>query len=239
MPRLPLILFDIDGTLLGRGDLTHGRSVSAACQELFGVAGELHRADLAGRTDRRILQTVLDAYGIPPRESEPRLPEAFAFMEDYVAAHLPPSIAERVLPGVPELLATLEEHDLALGLVTGNLPRIAATKLAHAGIWGPFAREGGGIGGYGDISLDRADLARAALAQAEAALGQPVPAAATVIVGDTPHDIECGRACAARTIGVATGRFSAAQLRDCGADLVFDDLTDRATFLGFVLDGRG
>lgn len=234
MPRLPLILFDIDGTLLRTGDPTHGRSVTVACREVFGVEGDLRRTDHAGRTDRRILQAILASYDIPPERSAARLPEAFACMEDYVERELPPSLAERVLPGVPELLAALAERDLALGLVTGNLPRIAAAKLSRAGIWAPFAAEGGGIGGYGDVSADRADLVRAALVQAEAALGRPVPAAAAVIVGDTPHDIACGRDCAARTVGVATGRFTAAELRDCGADLVLDDLTDRQTFLEFV-----
>lgn len=236
MPTLPLILFDIDGTLLRAGDPTHGQAVTAACQELFGVAGELHRVELAGRTDRRILQTLLASYGIASDESEPRLPEAFAFMEAYVAASLPDSLAERVLPGVPELLATLAGYDLALGLVTGNLPGIAEAKLTRAGVWPAFAREGGGIGGYGDTSTDRADLVRAALALATARLGHPVPPHAAVIVGDTPHDIDCGRACATRTVGVATGRFTAARLRACGADLVLDDLADRDTFLDFVLD---
>lgn len=237
MPRLPLILFDIDGTLLGGGDPTHARGLSAACQEIFGVEGDLRRVDLAGRTDRRIVQTVLATYGIPPEESAPRLPAAFAFAEAYVERELPSSTAERVLPGVPELLDALAARDLALGLVTGNLPRIARAKLAHAGIWAPFEREGGGIGGYGDVSVERADLPPVALAAAARALGKPVPAARAIIVGDTPHDIDCGRACAARTIGVATGRFSADALRDRGADLVLDDLTDRDRFLRFVLDG--
>jgi phosphoglycolate phosphatase len=240
MPRLPLILFDIDGTLLAAGDATHARSITAACQELFGVAGDPRRADLAGRTDRYILQNVLASYGIAPEESAPRLPEAFAFMEDYVARELPDSLAERVLPGVPALLAALQAHDLALGLVTGNLRRIAQAKLDRAGIWAPFAHEGGGIGGYGDASIERADLPPVALAAAEQALGQPVPAAQVVIVGDTPHDIACGQACAARTVAVATGRFSAAALQACGPDLVLDDLTGADRFIEFVLaDGYG
>src|SRR5205823_1022203 len=151
---------------------------------------------------------------------------------------LPPSLAERVLPGVRETLAALAERDLALGLVTGNLRGIAEAKLSKAGVWGPFAAEGGGIGGYGDVSSERADLVRAALVMAEQALGRPVPAASAVIVGDTPHDIDCGRACAARTVGVATGRFTAAQLRDAGADFVLEDLTDQTPLLRFFLDGR-
>ena len=238
MPRLPLVLFDIDGTLLRAGEPVHARSVAVACKEVFGVDAELGQVSHAGRTDRWILQSLLALYGIPPEESEPRLPEAFAAMEAYVAAQLPPSLAERVLPGVPETLAALAERDLALGLVTGNLRGIAEAKLSKAGIWGPFAAEGGGIGGHGDVSSERADLVRAALVMAEQSLGRPVPAASAVIIGDTPHDIDCGRACAARTVGVATGRFTAAQLRDAGADFVLDDLTDQAPLLRFFLDGR-
>src|SRR3954447_1447511 len=148
MPRLPLILFDIDGTLLRSGDPTHARSVRLACQEYFQIDATAPipaEVDLSGRTDRRILVTLLAAYGLPREQSEPRLPELFAFMEDYVAREIN-SLVERVLPGVSDLLAELVARDLALGLVTGNLPRIAEAKLAAAGIWEPFARPDGVIG---------------------------------------------------------------------------------------------
>jgi phosphoglycolate phosphatase-like HAD superfamily hydrolase len=46
------------------------------------------------------------------------------------------------------------------------------------------------------------------------------------VIGDTPNDIDCGRAGGARTIAVATGPFSADALRAHGADVVLPNLSD-------------
>jgi phosphoglycolate phosphatase len=51
------------------------------------------------------------------------------------------------------------------------------------------------------------------------------------VIGDTPLDIACAAAGGARSIGVATGGHSASQLRDAGADVVFEDLTDTEAVL--------
>jgi phosphoglycolate phosphatase len=238
MPRLPLVLFDIDGTLLRSGDPTHARSVRLACHEIYGVDvnAPIPAVDLSGRTDRHILLAMLAAYGVPPEESEPRLPEAFAFMEGYVAREISP-ITERVLPGVSALLADLTARDLLLGLVTGNLPRIAEAKLSAAGIWEPFARPDGPIGGFGHASVERNDLPPFALALATRALGRPVTGADTVVIGDTPHDIACGRAVGARVLAVTTGRFDADALRPLEPDLLLPDLADTERVLGFILEG--
>lgn len=235
MPRLPLVLFDVDGTLLGSGDPTHGMSVTAACQALFQVEGDRRHVDLSGRTDHYILMNLLQAYGLTPEEITPRLPEAIAYMCDYVAREIPASLAERVLPGVIGLLDDLTARDLAIGLVTGNPLPIAKSKLGAAGIWEPFARYDTVIGGFGDHSHERNDLPPVALEVAARVLGQPVTAAETVIIGDTPHDIACARACGARVIAVATGRYSAEQLRATTPDLLLTDLSDRRVVLDFVL----
>ena len=44
----------------------------------------------------------------------------------------------------------------------------------------------------------------------------------TVIIGDTPKDIACGKACGAQTLAVATGRFSVDQLRAHGPTVVVE-----------------
>lgn len=237
MANLPLILFDIDGTILRSGDPTHARAVRLACQEFFAIDATApipKEVDLSGRTDRRIVVTLLNAYGIPPKESEPRLPELFAFMEEYVAREMG-QLRERLLPGITELLDDLVARDLALGLVTGNLPRIAEIKLAAAGVWEPFARHDEIIGGFGHASVERNDLPPLALAIAARILGQPVAGAAAVIIGDTPHDITCGKACGARTLAVATGRFGEEALQAYEPDLLLPDLSDRETVVGFIL----
>ena len=50
--------------------------------------------------------------------------------------------------------------------------------------------------------------------------------ARAIFVGDSPHDIESGRAAGVVTIGVTWGAFSAQELSQAGADLVVDQVAD-------------
>jgi phosphoglycolate phosphatase len=45
------------------------------------------------------------------------------------------------------------------------------------------------------------------------------------VIGDTPADIQCGRAIGARAIGVATGHYSVDQLSQHRPAAVFEDLS--------------
>ena len=236
MPQLPLLLFAIAGTILRSGARVPGQSVRVACEQFFGIAADTpipEEVDLAGRTDRHIVTALLAAHGIPRAESEPRLPEVFAFMDEYVAREITP-LTEYLLPGVAALLDELVRRDRALGLVTGNLPRIAEAKLAAAGVWEPFARYGEIIGGFGDASAARNDLPPLALTVAARVLGRAVAPSAAIIIGDTPHDIVCARANGLRAIAVTTGRYNAEQLRAHAPDLLLPDLTDHERVLAFI-----
>jgi phosphoglycolate phosphatase len=57
---------------------------------------------------------------------------------------------------------------------------------------------------------------------------EQVPA---VYVADTARDIEAAAIGGARSIAVATGRETAAELQDAGADVVLADLTDTGQVL--------
>jgi phosphoglycolate phosphatase len=59
---------------------------------------------------------------------------------------------------------------------------------------------------------------------------------ATVLVGDTPMDIEAAALSGARAVGVASGSFTVHQLRDAGAEVVLPDLRDTGLVIGAVLD---
>jgi phosphoglycolate phosphatase-like HAD superfamily hydrolase len=47
-----------------------------------------------------------------------------------------------------------------------------------------------------------------------------------VVIGDTPHDISSAKANGAIAVGVATGSNPVDELRELGADLVFEDFSD-------------
>ena len=56
--------------------------------------------------------------------------------------------------------------------------------------------------------------------------GIPFQGTDCVVVGDSRHDVDCGLAIGARVVAVATGRTSVEELREAGADLVFEDFSD-------------
>ena len=56
--------------------------------------------------------------------------------------------------------------------------------------------------------------------------GQALQGGDVVIIGDTPNDIACGKAHGARTVAVATGPFSVADLAAHHPDAVLADLAD-------------
>ena len=140
----------------------------------------------------------------------------------YYAELCPPDLSQFVLPGVPELLASLslassEDGAVLLALVTGNYEPVARLKLARAGIGSFF---GTGQGAFGSDDEDRAGLPAIARRRA-GARGHPHPRDRTIVIGDTPRDIVCAHADDVHCIAVATGPFKADELAD--ADTVVTD----------------
>ncbi|MEP7116268.1 MAG: HAD family hydrolase [Acidobacteriota bacterium] len=226
-----LLLFDIDGTLVLTGGAGK-RAISRAFDELFGVADAFAGVNLAGRTDRHLVERALERSGVPIT------PEVLAQVRDrYLtrlaeAIHEPAQGTQAVLPGVSELLDALDsEPRLQTALLTGNYEVGARIKLEHFDLWRRFA-----WGAFGDDHGERNALALAAVAEA-ARRGVPLqhPHHA-VVIGDTPFDVACARAAGARVIAVATGGHSVDELRACGADAVFEDLTDLDSLIA-AIDG--
>jgi phosphoglycolate phosphatase len=139
--------------------------------------------------------------------------------------HLPEAIAEsegyRVLPGVPERLRQLSRDGHLLGLITGNGDGAAHIKLARGDLnrWFTF-------GAYASAGVDRAGIVRRAVERGEALLGEDVPNTEIYVIGDTPLDIEAAHAVGCTAIGVATGHFDSAALREAGADHVVETLEE-------------
>ncbi len=227
-----LLLFDIDGTLTvgGPGKAAFG----AALQGTFGTTGPLANHDFAGKTDPLLLRELLTAAGRGARDIEAGLPR---FWQLYVAELEARIDAEpvTVLPGVHELIGALAARDdVFLGLVTGNVEGGARLKLRSAGLWRRFP-----IGAFGSDHESRNKLPPFALKRAAAHWGRPFHGIDAVVIGDTPRDVECGRAIGAATVAVATGRFSMAALRATGADRVLTGLEDTRAVIDVLTTRRG
>ena len=108
---------------------------------------------------------------------------------------------------------------------------IAHWKLEVTGLAKYFT-----FGIYGDEADSKVELANHAMEKANGFFKQSFIPAEVVVIGDTPFDIECGKAMGAHTVGVATGRHNVTsdQFVNSGANLVVASLMDQAllSFLG-------
>jgi phosphoglycolate phosphatase-like HAD superfamily hydrolase len=206
-----LLLFDIDGTLLGRAAEAHRSALHAALLKVHGIdAGEARRPlPPAGRTDGEIARVLLLQAGVSARQIDERARDVQVECCEAYARLCPPDLSDKVLPGVAELLVWLDRRDdVRLALVTGNYEAVARLKLARAGLGRHFAS---GQGAFGSDSEDRAVLPPLARRRA-GERGSPHPRRRTIVIGDTPRDIACARADGLRSFAVATGPYPAEEL---------------------------
>jgi phosphoglycolate phosphatase-like HAD superfamily hydrolase len=215
---LKLVLFDIDGTLIRTGGAgVHAFTRTGAAE--FHVPDGMRQMQFAGRTDTSLVREFFTRHGIAATpENFRRFFDRYVFLLD----HLLPQHPGGVCPGVRELLAGLRAlpQPPLLGLQTGNIRLGAEIKLRHYGLWGWFE-----VGGFGDDSESRGELTRLAVERAARRLGHRLAPEAVLVVGDTPHDVDCARAVGARVLAVATGGATREQLAARSPDWLVDDLT--------------
>ncbi len=216
-----LLLFDIDGTLIhagGAGRRSIERALREVCGELDGVLAPLR---LDGMTDRLIVREVLTALGRPFDDAL-----CDRILDRYVE-HLAEEIqgpGYRVLPGVAGLLETLSRRGAFVGLCTGNVSSGARIKLGRGGLDHYFDWSADGVNGFAADGEARERIVEAVLGRAARRLGRSFHPGEAMVIGDTPRDVAAARAAGVPVLAVATGRFSAAELRACGPDLVAETL---------------
>lgn len=226
-----LLLWDVDDTLI------HGGGVN---EEIYELAFTLltgrpleTRFPIAGFTERGLLDRTMTVHGLDPA-AYPWPDQHAALIEACTRKRDDLGRRGHVLPGVPVVLKAAGDHpDVISSLLTGNCVENARTKLGVFGLDSSVDLE---VGGYGSDAVVRGELVAIAQAKAAERDGFDPARDATVLVGDTPLDVEAGLTGGARVVGVGTGRFAPAELRSAGADAVFADLGDLDGFLG-VLDG--
>jgi phosphoglycolate phosphatase len=213
-----LLLFDIDGTLVDTGGAGM-HALQEAALVVFGDRGP--PLDLAGSTDAGIVLGMLSHFG---RSAEFTDIQGFyrIYLERLEWNLLSGSFSGKVLPGVAMLLRHLASApDAHLGLLTGNIEDGAMLKMRHYQLDSYF-----GVGAFGNDHHDRNQLGPVALRRASDHFGVEFSTRDVWVIGDTPKDIACARALGAPCLAVATGRFSARELTEHGADRVMEDFAD-------------
>lgn len=211
------VLFDIDGCLISTGG-AGTRAWRHAFQRLHGIPADIGQFTEAGMTDPEVgRKTFVRVIGRDPTEQEMgRLLGAYLAR---LTEEVDQSAGYRVMPGVEGLLPRLVDLGLLLGLVSGALEAATHIKLGRARLNRFFT-----FGGYGSDSADRAELTRVAIARCGRLHGHTLDPSRALVVGDTPRDVEAGRAVGAVTVGVATGKYTVTQLEATGADYVLPTL---------------
>jgi len=221
-----LFLFDVDGTLVtARGA---GRAAFArALQATYGTAGAVDVYDFRGKTDPRIVWDLMRGAGLDDAAIARGLDAFFtAYLEELRRA-IGDGSRVQVMPGITEVVSALAARDDALvGLLTGNIEAGARMKLAPTGLWPRFR-----VGAFGSDDMDRRRLPAIARERARAVAGREFPFERVTIIGDTPLDVDCARACGAVAVAVATGQHPHEELAACEPDHIFADFADVARAL--------
>ncbi|MEM9065737.1 MAG: HAD hydrolase-like protein [Planctomycetota bacterium] len=226
-----LVLFDIDHTLLDTSG-AGARVFEEAGRGLFGSSFTFEGVDFAGRLDPLIVRELLAHNGI-----EQTLENQDALKQTYIesitgALEQGPAAA---LAGAHALVdAVVRGSMFTTGLLTGNYETSGRAKLRACGFDDTIFE----ICCWGDDSPHeppaRDHLPPVALER----WGRPGDAHAAVVLGDTVHDVQCAKSNGLRCLAVATGRYSAEQLGEAGADLVLGDLTDTERIMRWLAGGR-
>jgi phosphoglycolate phosphatase-like HAD superfamily hydrolase len=214
-----IILFDIDGTLLLTGGAGK-RAFNQIFAELYGVDAAWRDIHPDGRTDPCLMREVFEkCLGRGPRPEEmDRLREAYTAV---MGQTLKEAENFRLMPGVVELLEKISQRGLGLvGLATGNFEATAYLKLERGGLRDYFS-----FGGFGSDFEDRLKLTKRAVELGMQKLGHWVEPEEILLVGDTVHDIRCGKLLGLTTIAVATGSTSQETLASLRPDFLLKDLT--------------
>jgi phosphoglycolate phosphatase-like HAD superfamily hydrolase len=213
MPRFSTLLFDLDGTLVDAFTTIHRAYAHTLPQ--FGrpvpTLAEVRRAVGGGLANAM-------GHFLPPE----LIPAASQVHTAFTQKILLEDVT--LLPGAADLLRTQHARGVKLAVYTNKQGDNARRICAHLGV-APLLD---GVFGAGDTPWLKPQ--REFSDHVLRTLG--ADAATTLLVGDSPFDVETARHAGFPGWCVTTGTHDAAQLRAAGADAIFADLRSLGAALG-------
>lgn len=205
-----LVLWDIDGTLLGGREEVTTPYARAIARVVDGARVE--SIPTPGMTDAQGTVIHLKAAGLDTG----LVPQVLEHMDILSYEYLTEEGKLDALPGVDEAFAAVNRAGATNALLTGNTPGRAMNKLRGAGIntdaitWTQSF--------FGTTAPERPVLTARARAQ--------FPNRRIVVIGDTPRDGQAAAAAQMEFIGVQTGGCGEEELRAAGAFVVVENLVN-------------
>ena len=230
------ILFDRDGTLLDlqatwAGALYHMiEDMASGCPDKMQAIADYSGYDLKRRhfsMDSHLLFSAPPDYIPRWAELSGRSfgPDFMAYFEDISLKFC--DVSPTLLPGVQAAITALAAHHIPMGIATNGTESSARRQMEHLGLEEHFTFIVGSDSGFGKKPDPGQIHAFAAHVGAEAE--------AVLMVGDSLHDIEAGKAAGSPTLGVPTGVADRDTLAT-HADQVIDSLADLPLLLGLMSD---
>ena len=225
-PSWCLLLWDVDHTLIENAGVSKEIYLKAF-QILTGETATFPpRTD--GRTDMAIMEDLLAANNSDTAQ--------FGWQQQYEALRLAGQLKKtdlarrgHALPGAKETLRQVSTRlqGTIQGPLTGNIEENARVKLGAFGMEQLLDFE---VGAFGSESRRRSDLVGVAQKKAATKMAFDPGSDSTVLIGDTPLDVEAGLTKGAHVLAVATGPASVNELLAAGADVALRDLTEWEAF---------
>jgi len=198
----PAVLFDLDGTLVDSIELI----VSAAMNAFASRPGPSPSEAQIRNTIGRPLPTTFGPWLVDDND----LPFLISKYREYQLEHH--DRLTNAYEGIVDAVIALDAAGCRMGIVTSKVGFMAERALVHTGL---------------------AQYMKCLIASDSCTRHKPEPEPVflaleklgatpdeSLFVGDSPYDIQAGRAAGVHTVGVAWGAFTAETLRDAGAEVV-------------------
>jgi pyrophosphatase PpaX len=201
-PRRLAVLFDLDGTLVDSIELIVN-SFQHAFASHSGPSPEEFTTGI-GRP--------LAAQFAPYCESAEQVQFLISKYREYQLAHH--DRLTKPYDGMANAVVTLRDEGHALGVVTSKIEPLARRALQHVG----FSEHFQVVIGSDATARHKPDPEPVLLALDRLHMA----AENAVFVGDSPYDVQAGRAAGVATVGVVWGAFARPRLEEAGAEHVVE-----------------
>ncbi len=220
-----LVFFDIANTLV-EDDKDISEYVSESIRNIYGRVVDVNLSKYMGQSAQNIAEAILNDDGMDRDEIESKL---LRYLEDlfYTYYNVAGHDREVLLNGARELLGSLWKDDVSIGILTGEVERIARFRTEKVGIHGFFK-----IGAFGNDGRTPEDIVDVAINRGNSEY--KVDKHEMLVVTNSPYFIKAAKRKELSVVGVANRRYSIGELRISGADVVVSSVKERKRILEYV-----